>query len=59
MGTAFLLRVMSGPKRRFGAVVFDGGFEGGFVFPAIVVDAGAEELRNEPSLVTVEVANVG
>ena len=59
MGTVFQLRVMSGPKRRFGTVVFDSRFDCGFVFPAVVVDAGAEELRNEPSLVTVEVANIG
>ena len=50
---------MSGPKRRFGAVVFDGGFSSDFVFPAIVIDVGSEELRDEPSLVTVEIANVG
>ena len=59
MGTVFLLRVMSGPERRFGTVVFDSRFDCGFVFPAVVVGAGAEELCNESSLVTVEVANVG
>ena len=50
---------MSGPKRRFGAVFFDGGFSSDFVFPAIGIDVGAEELRDEPSLVAVEIANVG
>ena len=50
---------MSGPKRRFGAVVFDGGFNSGFVFPAIGIDVGAGELCDEPSLVSVEVADVG
>ena len=40
-------------------MVFDSKFDCGFVLPAVVVDAGAEELRNEPSLVAVEVANIG
>ena len=40
-------------------MVFDSRFESGFVFPAVVVGVGGEELRNEPSLVTVEVANIG
>ena len=45
--------------RRSGAVVVDGGFKGGFVFPAIGIDVGAEELCDESSLVAVEVADVG
>ena len=40
-------------------MVFGSRFEGSFVFPAIVVDVGVEELRDEPFLVAVEVANVG
>ena len=59
VGTVFLLRVMSGPQRGFGTVVFRSRFEGSFVFPAIVVNVGVEELRDEPFLVAVEVANVG
>ena len=40
-------------------MVFGNRFDSGFVFPAVVVGAGAEELRNEPFLVAVEVANIG
>ena len=39
-------------------MVFGSRFVCGFVFPTVVVGAGAEELRNEPFLVAVEVADI-
>ena len=39
-------------------MVFDSRYDSGFVFAAVVVGVGAEVLRNEPFLVTVEVADI-
>ena len=59
MDGAFLLRVMSGSERRFGTVIFDGRFDGGFVFSAIWFGIDAEELGDESLLIAVEAANIG
>ena len=53
-----MLRVVCRPKRWFGTEVFGRRFVCGFVFPTVVVGVGAEELRNEPFLVAVEVADI-
>ena len=59
MGHAVLLRAMSGSKRGGVAVVFDGGFSSESVLPAFGLDVGAEELSDEPFLVSVDIADVG